>query len=137
MNKPVIGSGMETRTVKFDIRNITDNADGTMTIDGYAAVTEQEINMGDWDETIKKGAFKRACSKDDVRCLFNHSVNMILGRTTNKTLEVSEDDLGLKIHDTFPDTSYAKDVRTVIKRGDITQMSFGSFRKIMPMKMEM
>ena len=41
------------------------------------------------------------------------------------TLVLEEDDIGLKVRISPPDTSWAKDLVTSIKRGDISQMSIG------------
>ncbi|MBI4800642.1 MAG: HK97 family phage prohead protease, partial [Desulfarculus sp.] len=66
-----------------------------------------------------------AIKGDDVRALFNHDPNLILGRNLAKTLRLAEDARGLAIEIDPPDTTYAKDLITCLKRGDITQMSFG------------
>jgi len=48
-----------------------------------------------------------------------------LGRVKSKTLTLEEDEKGLKYRVTPPDTTWAKDLMVSIKRGDITQNSFG------------
>ena len=72
-------------------------------ITGYAAVfydgtpnTEYELCDG-LRERIMPGAFDRAMSEGhDVRGLFNHDANMLLGRTTSGTCRLSVDSRGLK-----------------------------------------
>ena len=49
---------------------------------------------------------------------------MVLGRTKNDTLTLEEDSKGLKVEITPPDTTYARDLLTLIDRGDVNQMSF-------------
>ena len=58
------------------------------------------------------GAFRRALAADpDVRALFNHDSNYVLGRTTNGTLRLAEDPRGLVAEFDAPDTQYARDLR--------------------------
>ena len=52
--------------------------------EGYAAVFNSETDLGYYREKIAPGAFTRALAeKQDVRCLFNHDPNHVLGRTKN------------------------------------------------------
>ncbi len=94
---------------------------------GYAAkFGVKSEDLGGFRETIKPGAFKRALSENqDVRALFNHDSSQVLGRSTAGTLELSEDSTGLKYRVKLPNTSYANDLHESVKRGDITQSSFG------------
>lgn len=98
------------------------------TIAGYAAVFNTETNIGDFfREVIAPGAFRSAIgSAADVRVLFNHDENIVLGRTTNGTLRLSEDERGLRYEfDPNPDDPDAQRVVAKIQRGDVTQSSFG------------
>lgn len=81
-------------------------------------------NLGGFRERILAGAFKEAIRASDVRALFNHDANLVLGRTKSGTLRVSEDGRGLAIEIDPPKTSYANDLMESIERGDIDQMSF-------------
>lgn len=92
---------------------------------GHAAVFNQPADIGGWfREQIEPGAFKSSIRKDDVRALFNHDPNYVLGRNTAGTLTLSEDETGLKTTIDPPDTQWARDLSVSIARGDITQMSF-------------
>ncbi|MDE9475550.1 HK97 family phage prohead protease, partial [Xenorhabdus bovienii] len=75
-------------------------------------------------EIIKPGAFDEVLN-DDVRGLFNHDPNFILGRSAAGTLTVSVDERGLQYTIQAPDTQTIRDlVLAPMQRGDITQSSF-------------
>jgi len=93
-------------------------------IEGYAAVFNQlSEDFGGWRERILPGAFDAVlATKPDVRALFNHDSNVILGRTTAGTLELRSDKQGLR-YSIDPPESRA-DVVEAIERGDVTGSSF-------------
>jgi HK97 family phage prohead protease len=94
-------------------------------ISGYAALFNRQADIGGWfREQIAPGAFAAAIGRDDVRALFNHDPNHVLGRNANGTLSLSEDDQGLRFEVTPPDTAWARDLMGSIERGDINQCSF-------------
>jgi len=100
-------------------------ADAPTIIAGYGAVFGSPTNIGDYFiEEIAPGAFTAAIGRDDVRGLFNHDQNLILGRNKAGTLRLSEDDKGLAYEIDAPDTSAARDLMVSLKRGDVTQSSF-------------
>jgi HK97 family phage prohead protease len=104
-------------------------AAGSGRIDGHAAVFGATYTLADYPdfkvvETIKRGAFSRAIAEEQsVVALFNHDQNFVLGRTPN-TLSLSEDWKGLYFSCELPDTQAARDLRTLIQRGDVTGCSF-------------
>ncbi len=109
--------------------------DGSVRLRGHAAVWHKRSEAGSqydmgWNilERIAKGAFSRVIADaQDVRGLFNHDANMILGRTSAGTLTLKEDARGLLYEIDLPDTTVARDLAASIERGDITGSSF-SFR---------
>lgn len=99
--------------------------DNSPVIEGYAALFNSDSqDLGGFVERIAPGAFKEAIPTSDIRALFNHDANFVLGRVKSGTLEVEEDKRGLKIRNTPPDTQWARDLITSMKRGDVDQMSF-------------
>jgi HK97 family phage prohead protease len=98
-------------------------------IEGHAAVfdswSETLGGIFPFKEKVKRGAFASSLEKDDIRALFNHDPNYVLGRNKAGTLQLKEDERGLFVKIFPPETAWAKDLRTSISRGDINQMSFG------------
>ena len=96
---------------------------------GYAAVYgARSLDLGGFVEVIEPGAFDAAIAEDDVRALINHDRNLVLGRSKAGagTLSLSSDEVGLRTEiDELPDTSYARDLVELLRRGDVDQMSFG------------
>jgi HK97 family phage prohead protease len=117
----------ETRIFQFEKLNVEERADGMgPKITGYAAVFDKwSEDLGGFKEKIKAGAFKNAIGKSDVRGLFNHDSNYVLGRQSNGTLTIKEDKNGLWMEIDPPDTQIIRDlVLAPIKRGDIKEQSF-------------
>jgi Escherichia/Staphylococcus phage prohead protease len=102
---------------------------GEFTLTGHAAVFNRWSEdlatwAGSFRERIAKGAFGDVLKrKPDVRLLFNHD-GLALARTKSGTLELSEDDEGLRVWARLAPTSTAMDLRMAMQRGDIDQMSF-------------
>lgn len=60
-----------------------------------------------------------------ILALYNHEYAMPLGNTDTGTLQMTTDDKGLAVVIDPPDTSYGRDVVTLVQRGDVCGMSFG------------
>lgn len=96
-------------------------------IEGYGAVTGVVTTIegwfSDWDEEIAKGAFAEALD-GDVRSMFNHDTNWLLGRTVAGSLRLEEDDTGLHYEvDVNPDDAQAMSVHARVARGDVSGSS--------------
>jgi HK97 family phage prohead protease len=97
-------------------------------IEGYAAVFDSlSVDLGGWRERIAPGAFGRTIGESDVRALWDHDAKYVLGRNRSGTLALEEDARGLRIQATPPPTQWAADLMTMMKRGDVNQMSFGFY----------
>jgi HK97 family phage prohead protease len=68
------------------------------TIVGHAAVFNQKsAEIYGFREIVKPGAFAKSIQQDDIRALWNHNPNYVLGRRKNHTLELIEDRTGLAV----------------------------------------
>lgn len=102
-------------------------ADGRAAIVGYAAVYNRlSLDLGGFREMILPGAFDKILGRErgrqDVVALFNHDSNIVLGRASSGTLELSSDDKGLR-YVVSPPVSRA-DVVELIQRRDVRGSSF-------------
>lgn len=120
---------METRTFNCELR-ADPMESGSVLIKGSAAVFNKrsELMRTPWGEPfreiIKPGAFDGVLG-DDVRGLFNHDHNYVLGRSASKTLRLSVSDSELVYEIDAPTTQTIKDlVIEPMKRGDVNQSSF-------------
>ncbi len=94
---------------------------------GHAAVFNQAADLGYFTEIVKTGAFTRTIGEDDIRALFNHDPNYVLGRNRAGTLRLAQDDIGLAFEVTPGTRSYERDLMENIERGDISQCSIGFY----------
>lgn len=113
----------QTRCVPIQFRADDEN---TPYIEGYFSVFGDVYEL--WPgatEEIASTAFDGALH-DDIRALVDHRTEMVLGRTTNGTLELRVDERGLwgriKIN---PADGDAMNLYERVKRGDVDQCSFG------------
>lgn len=101
-----------------------------MFIAGYALVFNSptligSINDTDYYEVIETYALDN-CDLTDIVLRYNHDdKTQLLARTSNNTLSVKVDDIGLYIEATIANTTTGRDIYELIKRGDISKMSFG------------
>jgi HK97 family phage prohead protease len=118
----------EIRTLPFVELRVGEDGDENF-IEGHAAVfdswSETLGGIFPFKEKVRKGAFVDSLGQDDIRALFNHDPNYVLGRNKAGTLHLTEDERGLLVKISPPNTTWAKDLRTSIERGDINQMSIG------------
>lgn len=107
---------------------------GDLILSGYFIRFDEETEL--WPgyfEVIKRAGVEEAIKNADIRALFNHDDNLVLGRTGNSTVSLKVDDKGLYgdiiINRKDPDAmgAYAR-----VQRGDIVGCSFG----FMPIKVD-
>lgn len=117
----------ERRIVVGELRAIA-GGDGIPTkIAGHAAKFDSlSEDLGGFRERIAPGAFAKTIQSADIRALWNHDANIVLGRNKAGTLRLSEDSAGLYYECDAPDTQLVRDmVMSPIARGDVNQCSFG------------
>ncbi|MFA5130269.1 MAG: HK97 family phage prohead protease [Patescibacteria group bacterium] len=114
----------ETRLadVKFE------ETEGKMTLEGYAIVFNQETLIGDEEygflEEINRTALQDTLMKD-VPMKYNHMDSfLIIARTKNKSLSLSVDNVGLKVHADLLDTQSNQDIYKMVRSGLLDKMSF-------------
>ncbi len=97
---------------------------------GYGAVfynptdPKTEFRMGEkLVERIHSRAFADLPNYD-VRSMFNHDPNFLLGRTTAGTMRVGVDDTGVWYETDLPQTQAGRDVAESVDRGDVDGSSF-------------
>ena len=115
----------ETRNFEanFELR---EEGDG-MTFVGYAAkFNSPSEDLGGFVETIEPGAFRRSLrSRNDVKLLVNHDTGRVLASSRSGTMKLYEDETGLRVEASLPNTSDGRDMAELLKRGDLNKMSFG------------
>lgn len=119
---------IERRTIPIDRLGALEvrAAEGeTRTLAGHAAVFDVWTELWGMEERVRPGAFTRSLTEDDIRGLFNHNPDHVLGRNRAKTLTLREDKVGLAFEIELPNTQLARDLAVSIERGDITGCSFG------------
>ncbi len=97
------------------------------TLTGHASVFGQVATVPEGLEGIELGAFDRVLADPatDARALWNHDPSLLLGRQGAGTLTLDVDDDGLSFEVPLPNTSYAEDLRELVRRGDLDGASFG------------
>ena len=115
---------LQIRSNCFDFETREDGENPV--IEGYFSVFNTNYDMGlNMSESIAPGAFTKSLS-NDVRALINHDTTYVLGRTAAHTLELREDSHGLWGKITInPKDSDAMNLYERVKRGDVSQCSFG------------
>ena len=117
--------------MNFERRTATEGVElreegNTMTAIGYASVFNRlSQNFGGFVERVAQGTFAKTIQEADVRALFNHDADQVLGRSKSGTLRMQEDEKGLRYEIDLPNTQLGRDLAALLERGDISGSSFG------------
>lgn len=121
----------ETRTLSLD--RVSLRADSGRFV-GHASTFGDRYPIGDpkrfgfWEQMDRRAFDRAVADQQDVVMLVDHE-GMPLARTTSGTLELRTDKRGLLVEADLPDTSLGRDVKVLMERGDLSQMSIGFFVK--------
>jgi len=122
---------MERRTsLTKNVEYLADETDdGKKILSGYFIRfnEETELYKGQF-ETVSPDSIPDDIADHDVRALFDHQTGKVLGRTKAGTMTLKKDDKGLfgsvEINEDDPE---ALSVYAKVKRGDVSQASFGFY----------
>ena len=123
---PLASRWITTAPVKLEVRESGASPD-EITVQGHAAVFDNlSHDLGGFRERIAPGAFNDVlAAQPDVHLVIGHDMTMPLARTANGTLELLEDEQGLRIWARVnTQLSYAKDLAEQLRTGLVDQMSF-------------
>ncbi|MBH1979403.1 MAG: HK97 family phage prohead protease [Comamonadaceae bacterium] len=96
------------------------------TLHGYAAIFNSETDLGGFVEVIRNGAFRTSLAGgSNIRALYHHQGDALLGTTRGGTLKLKEDAHGLAFELALPDTTHGRDLAVLVDRGDVAGCSFG------------
>ena len=114
---------VRTNSVDFEVRA---EGDG-MTFSGYASVfNSPSEDLGGFIEYVAPGAFKRSLqSRNEVKLLWNHDSGEPLASLRGGTMQLVEDEIGLKVTAQLPNTTRGRDVAELLRTKVIDSMSFG------------
>jgi HK97 family phage prohead protease len=122
---PVAKGSREERVVHVDDLETRAEGDTGPVITGHPLVYGKwSQDLGGFRERILPGAGAKTIAESDIRALFNHDPNFVIGRTRSGTLELTEKAQGIAMRATPPETSWAADLMASMRRKDIDQMSF-------------
>jgi uncharacterized protein len=114
----------------FPLASSTVDAEGR-TVTGYASVYGAPSRLlsdsrgRKFRERIRQGSFDRSLAGGaDVVFLYNHFRSALLGRTASGTLRLFGDSTGLGFSLRMPETTLARDLAELMRRGDLREMSF-------------
>lgn len=116
---------IERRYFKIESKLKTDGEEEKPVFTGKAILFNRETKLCEGIyEKISEKAFEEAIDRDDIRCLFNHDPNFVLGRNKSGTLSLEKREDGLYFNVIPPNNQWCEDLKESVKRGDINQCSF-------------
>jgi len=121
---------MENIELRLIPTEISVDDDGNLYCEGLVNQTDswsQELGLNrKFVEKISKGVFAKAIARAPrIDFLVEHDNTKLLATTENGSLELLEDDQGLKMRAKIAQTSYGKDIYELMKEKMVNHMSFG------------
>lgn len=95
-------------------------------LNGHASVFGQIADVGPHYEQMRSSSFDEVLGNPDtdVRALWNHNPDFLLGRQRSGSLRLGVDSEGLEFELDLPNTQMGNDIRELAQRGDLTGASF-------------
>jgi len=114
---------VRSQTTEFETREAQGE---NPVIEGYFVRFDDVFTITEsMSESIDRHALDKSLA-NDIRALADHDTSKVLGRTTNNTLKLRLDDVGLFGSVSInPKDTEAMNFYERVKRGDISQCSFG------------
>ena len=110
----------------LEIRSTGNLRSNGKTLHGFAAIFNSEADLGGFVEVIRNGAFRKSLEGgSNIRALYQHQGDALLGTTRGRTLQLREDAHGLAFELALPDTTHGRDLAILVDRGDVAGCSFG------------
>lgn len=122
------GAAIERRifAASMEFRAAGDGEDGPGTLIGHPVVyNSRSLDLGGWYEEIAPGAFTESLRNEEQVALWSHDMRDVLGATASKTLALKDSKESIESRIKLPDTSAGRDAAVLVKRGDVSKMSFG------------
>ena len=121
-------SDRHSRSYDFTVTR-QDEADDGLTLEGYAAVFDTPTSirdyLGEYEETIARGAFSRTINARTPVLQFDHGTHPMIGSIPLGSIrKIEEDDQGLFVRARLSDNWLVEPVRDAIRDGAISGMSF-------------
>ena len=118
-----------TRTVGFALARSDDEQPDGLTIEGYGAVFDKTTKINSWEgqfeEKIRRGAFKKTLREQTPRMQFDHGHHPLLGGLPlGRWTTAEEDERGLHLLGRMFDNWMTEPFRDAIREGAIDGMSF-------------
>ena len=117
----------ELETRSFTLNDVECRSeDGKMNVKGYAIrFGEPSVLLGGSFKEIIDNRSLDNVDMSNVYLLNNHNTGDILGSTKGGTMNLTVTDRGLHFSADLPDTNLGRDTFELVKRGDLSNCSFG------------
>jgi HK97 family phage prohead protease len=114
----------EARSVPFTDLEVSN---GGWAFEGLAAVYDQDADIGEFTESVNRGAYRKVIGRsDNVPMLYHHNGMLpVLATTAGGTLSLRDDAKGVRVKADIAQHYVGEAVRELVKRGDIKGMSSG------------
>jgi hypothetical protein len=118
-------SAVERMTFMGDVELRMDEERGPVITGLGVRYNKYSADLGGFVEVVLPGSGNKTIVEQDIRGLFNHDPNNLLGRKGAGTLRLASEDQGIRYFIDAPDTQVGRDVIELVRRGDIPGSSFG------------